>query len=249
MKIKANASIDKMLDAFNRRIDKLEGYQSEHVESTKKVDSGCHGEKKKKEVEGSAFVEENLYIDENGNAFGEAGLTYTEKDLREYFDKNKGSDPILQGYESFEDWLTDTIDNGLLVPHYPDVAASSVEEISDEMKEITGAWDGDPEMDNDLDALLDEDLTTVTDDWIDDFDLEESQFEFVDKKSVHDSDGFLTDYTFYHDILNNRYVMVFGDEDIYKPEDGYFDAEFDTYEEAREWFDNYTGFEDEEDFF
>ena len=95
---------------------------------------------------------------------------------------------------------------------------------------------------------------------------------FVDRKSVKDFDGFDTDYTMYMkikapkdswlrfiksgnnalDVPNNwidGYVFVFGDSDLYTPEDGEFDYECDTEEEAYEWFDNYNGFEDEDDFY
>lgn len=97
----------------------------------------------------------------------------------------------------------------------------------------------------------------------------------VDSKSVPDSDGFMTDYTWYVRIrctydewyswLKSRsghnthshtlgdipeeyidgYVFVFGDSDLYTPEDGDFDFECESYEEAVEWFDDYHGFDDE----
>ena len=65
----------------------------------------------------------------------------------------------------------------------------------------------------------------------------------VDSKSVQDSDGFTTDYTMYKDE-NGKYVFVFGDKDLYKPEEGYFDWEAESEAEAREWFDSYNGFSD-----
>lgn len=76
----------------------------------------------------------------------------------------------------------------------------------------------------------------------------ESEYEFVDHKSVLDSDGFYTDYTMYK-TPDDHFVFVFGDRDIYRPEDGDFDYECDSEKEAREWFDSYNGFdeEDEED--
>lgn len=77
---------------------------------------------------------------------------------------------------------------------------------------------------------------------------EESEWEQVDHKDVMDSDGFYTDYTLYYNPSTDTYGAVFGDRDIYRPEDGYFDAEFDNYQEAREWFDDYNGFEDSEDY-
>jgi hypothetical protein len=62
-----------------------------------------------------------------------------------------------------------------------------------------------------------------------------------------DSDGFMTDYTMYQNINTGEYVFVFGDKDIYTPDDGYFDYECETKEEAEEWFNNYNGFSDEDD--
>ena len=59
----------------------------------------------------------------------------------------------------------------------------------------------------------------------------------------------MTDYTLYHDTENNKYVTVFGDKDIYTPEDESYDMEFDTENEANEWFHSYTGFEEAEEEF
>lgn len=73
---------------------------------------------------------------------------------------------------------------------------------------------------------------------------EESHFEEIASKSVQDSDGFTTDYTLYKDLDNNKYVCVFGDKDLYRPEDEDFDFETDYEEEAKEWFNSYEGFED-----
>ena len=94
----------------------------------------------------------------------------------------------------------------------------------------------------------------------------------VDSKQVRDSDGFWDDYTmyeeyvipydeylnflktykkgdFYKDEWFSRYVFVFGDKELYDPSDGYdeFDWECESEKEAYEWFENYTGFDDEED--
>lgn len=72
----------------------------------------------------------------------------------------------------------------------------------------------------------------------------ESNFEEIASKSVPDSDGFNTDYTLYKDLLNNKYVCVFGDKDIYKPEDENYDFETEYEQEAKDWFNSYEGFED-----
>lgn len=70
----------------------------------------------------------------------------------------------------------------------------------------------------------------------------EGQYEKVRSKMVPDSDGFMTDYTMYYDTVNDRYVFVFGDNEVYKPEDEDFDWECETEEQANDWFDSYTGF-------
>lgn len=77
------------------------------------------------------------------------------------------------------------------------------------------------------------------------------RYVFKDVKSVRDSDGFMTEYTMYYDSDLDRYVFVFGDTDLYDPNDGYeeFDFECDSEKEAREWFDGYTGFDDDDDFY
>ena len=78
------------------------------------------------------------------------------------------------------------------------------------------------------------------------FDDDFEQYTYVKSKDVNDADGYLTEYTMYYDEVGDRYVFVFGDSDIYNPNDGYeeFDYECDTERAADEWFDNYEGFED-----
>lgn len=91
-------------------------------------------------------------------------------------------------------------------------------------------------------------LTTSTDieasdDWIDD---EDEGWELLDRKDILDYDGFYTKYSLYVNNLTGTYVTVFGDPDIYRPERGDSDAEFDNEAEAREFFDDYdTGVEED----
>ena len=75
---------------------------------------------------------------------------------------------------------------------------------------------------------------------LDDYDFyNDSPWELVDRKDVLDFDGFYTKYSLYHNIRTHEWVTVFGDPDIYRPEDGESDAEFDNESEAREFFDSY----------
>lgn len=75
-------------------------------------------------------------------------------------------------------------------------------------------------------------------------------WELVKTKSVYDSDGFLTEYSMWYNKNTGAYNFIFGDSDIYTPDTADFDWE-DIYDKdlADEWFDNYTGFgEEDEDF-
>lgn len=98
------------------------------------------------------------------------------------------------------------------------------------------------EFDDDVDEL-----TYYYDDEVFKDNLENSPYTEIASKRVADSDGFMTDYTMYMNINTGEYVFVFGDKDIYSPEDGYFDWECETKEEADEWFDTYNGFDDSDD--
>ena len=75
----------------------------------------------------------------------------------------------------------------------------------------------------------------------------EDGYDLIDHKKVMDSDGFYTDYTMYLNTTTGEYVFVFGDRDIYRPEDGSFDHVADSEDEAWEWFNNYEGFADEDE--
>lgn len=73
-----------------------------------------------------------------------------------------------------------------------------------------------------------------------------TEYTKIRSKQVLDSDGFLTDYTWYRDS-DGLNVFVFGDNEVYGPEDGYFDHEEEDDAAAEEWFNSYNGFEDDED--
>ena len=85
------------------------------------------------------------------------------------------------------------------------------------------------------------DYEDYEDEYLDDDDTD-SEWELIDRKNVEDSDGFITEYSWYQ--RGDEHVMVFGDSDLYRPEDGDYDAEFDSEERAREWFSSYEGFTD-----
>lgn len=72
-----------------------------------------------------------------------------------------------------------------------------------------------------------------------------TDWEELQSKSVLDSDGFYTDYTLYTN--GSVYICMFGDKDIYEPDEAYADYSTESRDEAYSWFNNYEGFEDEYD--
>lgn len=95
-----------------------------------------------------------------------------------------------------------------------------------------------------LDPSYDDNITSA--DEIDE-DTEDPKWICLDIKHVRDSDGMLTDYSLYTTKDEDKYICMFGDADVYAPDEMYADAEFDTEDEAVEWFENYVGPGDEED--
>ena len=73
-----------------------------------------------------------------------------------------------------------------------------------------------------------------------------SKWQFVKSKDVMDSDGFMTEYTWYTD--GSKHIFMFGDIDLYEPDEDYADWTADSEQEAAEWFNSYRGFEDEDEY-
>lgn len=73
-----------------------------------------------------------------------------------------------------------------------------------------------------------------------------NRYEEIASKQVYDSDGFTTDYTMYKDNVLDEYVFIFGDKDLYGPEDAEPDWTSDTEKDAWSWFNSYEGFTDDE---
>ena len=63
------------------------------------------------------------------------------------------------------------------------------------------------------------------------------EWTMVKTKHVYDSDGFLTDYTWYTD--GNTHIMMFGDNEVYEPDIDYADYVTEDEEDASDWFDSY----------
>ena len=67
------------------------------------------------------------------------------------------------------------------------------------------------------------------------------------RKSVYDFDGFITDYSWWQDTDTKNNVMIFGDSELYDPENSEPDYETEDEGEAYEWFNTYDIDPDPED--
>lgn len=79
---------------------------------------------------------------------------------------------------------------------------------------------------------------------------EDTGWRELQSKMVPDSDGFMTDYTLYESTSPEnscQYICMFGDRDVYKPDEGYADMTFDDLGEAEDWFYSYEGLLDDEE--
>ena len=75
-----------------------------------------------------------------------------------------------------------------------------------------------------------------------------SMWKKLDSKQVKDFDGFMTDYTLYESQSPDteyKYICMFGDNDIYTPNESEADWSGNSLSEAEEWFSNYTTNEDD----
>ena len=69
-----------------------------------------------------------------------------------------------------------------------------------------------------------------------------SEWEFVKGKMIKDSDGFLTSYDWYRNTDSGLNIFMFGEEEA---DPDYADWETESDSEAEDWFNSYTGFDEE----
>ena len=89
MKIKQKGSPEDFARAIKNRISMLSG-----INSSETVMSSC----------------DECFRDVHG-LFGDVGEILTIAQMREYWEENKDSDPVLLEYNNYKEWLKDTLDN------------------------------------------------------------------------------------------------------------------------------------------
>lgn len=212
------------------------------------------------------------YYQDIGGGFGDTNAVYSLEDIMIMWNSECKSDPTMSQYASFNDWWKDTkqwmkpsskpaegVDDEMFTDN-DGVFGNPGDVIS--KKDMRAYYeencDSDPSL-MDYDSFEDwwsatsSMLTPVTnstsvessDDFAYDWEIN-GNFEKIASKQVPDSDGFYTDYTMYQNLETGEFVFVFGDDDYYSPEDGNYDYECDSEEEAWEWYNSYNGFDDED---
>ena len=77
-------------------------------------------------------------------------------------------------------------------------------------------------------------------------DAQYDAWEEVARKEVPDADGFMTEYVMYKNKDEDVWIFMFGDPDVYPPDPDYADWSSDDEIAAWEWFDSYTGFDEDD---
>lgn len=153
-------------------------------------------------------------------------------------------------YSVVEDMITSEVEDSLAnvvsadVPEYDaswcpaDYVASRKEEVA--LEKAKKAY---------IDAIVDSLLIDAPEDIKSATRIQGSSGEWIylSSKSVPDSDGFYTDYTLYANPDRSRFICMFGDNDLYEPDEDYADFETESEDEAWEWFNSYEGITDDDE--
>ena len=118
------------------------------------------------------------------------------------------------------------------------------DEVSDKLESVESSKHVDDEKQSQIRA-------TYQYDEMDEYD--DSLWDMLESKSIRDTGGFLTEYTLYEytgdpaDVNDDKYICMYGDRDLYPPDETFADFATSNEDEAYEWFENYIGPGDEED--
>lgn len=130
-----------------------------------------------------------------------------------------------------------------------DKQSGNIRDLIDELENKDISYEiYDNKTDNGCTVFYDDDGTVTAASYGGAFDIEDDQYSDwreLASKSVEDSDGFNTDYTLYTN--GQTYICMFGDKDLYEPDEAYADYETENEQDAWDWFNSYAGFADEED--
>lgn len=101
---------DKMLEAFETRLEELKVDSSTKVTASYSTDEEGQDNKSVEVFDTDA---DYIYKDVEGG-FGEKDAEYTLAEIKQYWNNNYDSDPILEEYDDFNTWWEDTCNNFLI---------------------------------------------------------------------------------------------------------------------------------------
>lgn len=88
-------------------VDRWRMWQDRYWEYEVSEWESAYGDPDEEDYDEDDDIDES-YKDTNG-IMGEIGVTYSDKDLEDYWNKESKNDPVLGHYNSFDDWKNDTI--------------------------------------------------------------------------------------------------------------------------------------------
>lgn len=134
--IKQRGSLEQFMNVVRNRIEDLSGEPVEssfkYPEDMEDLENGEYESHVTEPVNASESVQSAMYQDMDGSTLGDIGTTATEEELRRLYDEWHDSDPVVSEYESFEDWLDDTVNNGYLKRIAGSETVEAAEEDDDE---------------------------------------------------------------------------------------------------------------------
>lgn len=195
-----------------------------------------------KRDDGSTYEEERLFEEDDDEDY-----------VRQVFWENsEEGDEIIKledleevDYEIDEGWAKNFMDKR--VPTF--IKPSDKKEVKEDCEEdITkSVFEGLDDEDPEIEIEDNFDSESYINSKMNELDTDEERYILIKSKSVEDADGFYTDYTMYKDNVTGNFVFIFGDNEVYTPENESPDYVAETAKEAYDWFNNYEGFAEEMD--
>lgn len=137
--IKQRGSLEQFMNVVRNRIEDLSGEPVEssfkYPEDMEDLENGEYESHVTEPVNAAESVQSAMYQDMDGSTLGDIGTTATEEELHRLYDELHDSDPVVSDYESFEDWLDDTVNSGYLKKIAGSESVEAAEEDDDEYDE------------------------------------------------------------------------------------------------------------------
>lgn len=185
------------------------------------------------------FIED--HFEELVNNYMDRLLDHFEDDAAEEAQDKDWSDYLYEGYHKENPYIFKSLQEAAEdkegLPGFWDEVENLPEEAEEDFEEIETKYYWEDLEEPELDANPYS--------WDNDYmEREESNWEFVAEKDIFDEDGFLNQYVWYKSIKDpNKHIFMFNDD---LPEEDQADHVCNSVSEARDWFNAYEGFPEED---